>query len=63
MWVLAVGDGQLAVEILSFLGSVSTLARGAKGPASVGLVAPLVLGKQALQIGAGMFLFKQGLGF
>ena len=50
-----VGDHKLAVKILDFLGSVAILAGGAKGPAAVGLVAPLVLGKQALQMGAGMF--------
>jgi hypothetical protein len=42
--------------------SVANLAAGAKGPAAVGLVQPLVLGKQALQIGAGTFLFKEVLG-
>ena len=51
--VLSIEGGQLAIKHCDFLGSVGTLAEGAKGPASVGLVQPLVLGKQALQMGAG----------
>ena len=54
MLAQAVEDGQLPSKHFDVSGSVGSLAEGAKGPASVGLVQPLVLGKQALQIGAGL---------